>query len=760
MKKLSVSRTFCLLIILAACLFAAVVRPVSAGCICANGDDPDCTICGYNESGQTGEDPQEPPEPYETEKCDDVNCATCTVCLGCCRNGVQVFTNKTCSEIARTYGQDGLFYKVSLNAVPPQPYISEVENDFINDPIAKCIPAYDYFMIGILSNLLIFPDSGIASYMSKCNGQHRAFGYIYIPEGWYDFGFAANQSTTDPDGCYYCKDGRGLCDGNNHGGENEHDLQYCTGHGDDRTCTWYTCWDYFKIFYRQATPQKSLTQFLNDHPTCKLDCGGNMFGWIGAEGSGSSSSHYVSPSFASGVSYDLEDRFENLTTRGLWKAITPLRADYLNEANPVDTVWTGRKYFTQGWYPVQFSFNWGTYDTLLNPKLVWRKCLSETGACQGTVYYAKGDINGGDVYACQPGPSSCTLNWGVSNLTLSPGDSANVTIIVNGAILDDKVYLTSSSPSNLSVPEFCTVIGNSCQFTVTAPSSAQIGTYTISASATHEDGTTTCTAQGGGSVPSLPVTIESDDDWWQVVDMDLFTSGKLKSIVPENKYFELDGAGGFPGIPVYADTEDIPSGRISQGEGWIVNSNYSSKYTTYNYSFFERMTADTSFNTLNNYINWLPAGEADKKGIKWYKGDGEPGSLYTLASSGNIVLGNQEKVVILLDGDLNIRNNIQVDSSRSAFLMFVVNGDINIDQGVTRIEGIYYATGEFKTGAGNATLAVNGSVVAMQGVKLQRVLPSAQKVNPAEVFTYRPDLMLFIPPVFASTRVEWREVAP
>jgi hypothetical protein len=100
-------------------------------------------------------------------------------------------------------------------------------------------------------------------------------------------------------------------------------------------------------------------------------------------------------------------------------------------------------------------------------------------------------------------------------------------------------------------------------------------------------------------------------------------------------------------------------------------------------------------------------------------------------------------------------------------MMFIVKGKITIDPSVTSISGIFFSNGQFLTGTAGPNvderLNISGSVVALDGVILQRDLPNeagGDLDTPAEYFEYRPDLLLSIPYDFGLRLLKWKEVAP
>lgn len=64
------------------------------------------------------------------------------------------------------------------------------------------------------------------------------------------------------------------------------------------------------------------------------------------------------------------------------------------------------------------------------------------------------------------------------------------------------------------------------------------------------------------------------------------------------------------------------------------------------------------------------------------------------------------------------------------------------------------------SGGDDVQLDVAGSVVAWGGVSLGRDLGSTNASEPAEQFTYRPDLLVNMPDAMKVFALRWQEVVP
>jgi hypothetical protein len=122
----------------------------------------------------------------------------------------------------------------------------------------------------------------------------------------------------------------------------------------------------------------------------------------------------------------------------------------------------------------------------------------------------------------------------------------------------------------------------------------------------------------------------------------------------------------------------------------------------------------------------------------------------------NIVDGSN--ILIVVDGDVNIRNNITYNppyasADRIPSLAIVARGDINVADRVTRLDGVYSTRGTFNTCYNapprlndndcNQRLRLDGAVVAGR-LELRRTFgadgPPNRRAQPGELFNYTTEL--------------------
>lgn len=161
--------------------------------------------------------------------------------------------------------------------------------------------------------------------------------------------------------------------------------------------------------------------------------------------------------------------------------------------------------------------------------------------------------------------------------------------------------------------------------------------------------------------------------------------------------------------------------------------------------------------------------------------------------SGNLIIQNQwvvdadEKITVIVDGDLNLRNttlgnNVApvdqlISVAPGGYLAFVVSGDIIVESSVgnttisdittSNIEGVYVADGVLTIqsigAAGDNTFVGAGTFVGWGGVDLQRdfddggLRKAENNTKAVENFIFRPDFVLNIPEEISRSSYIWKE---
>jgi len=281
--------------------------------------------------------------------------------------------------------------------------------------------------------------------------------------------------------------------------------------------------------------------------------------------------------------------------------------------------------------------------------------------------------------------------------------------------------------------------------------------------------------------------------WVQAEGGDVYASGSLRSFLPAvtPRTFVNDGSGGYPGVIQYGTTCDFDSDPQYNGctlinppanpllvssTNWNINSGRQ-KIDFYDF-FYRRFGAPTTATTAAPFDNLTsvskPASNCTATGCSPYY---VVGNMTT--SAGQWTVGANERIVIIVDGDLTINGNIRI--TPGGFLAFIVHGDIAVSSAIGRtttddtpnVEGIYVASNSnydsnFYTGSSSTT---DGTIVRFVGKGmfvadnfiLQRDLQSFGVTNTgaaAELFIYNPQLLLTMPDQMKDVATVWQEVAP
>lgn len=134
-------------------------------------------------------------------------------------------------------------------------------------------------------------------------------------------------------------------------------------------------------------------------------------------------------------------------------------------------------------------------------------------------------------------------------------------------------------------------------------------------------------------------------------------------------------------------------------------------------------------------------------------------------------IGDGEKLIMIVDGTLDIRNTITITGS--GFVAFVVKNDILINSAVGTtwnsttpvVEGMYIAGGTIKTGVSTAIATerfVGKGMFAANAILTQRNLITAgrNRDTSADLFLYNPAFLVTMPDILKDISYHWQEVAP
>ncbi len=419
------------------------------------------------------------------------------------------------------------------------------------------------------------------------------------------------------------------------------------------------------------------------------------------------------------------------------------------------------------------------------PQYQWRvqhqnaTCTDRVGSFGNWNYFRVGDVITGNVYRDNGGP------YGATCTTLGPlepyTDGGTVTLEGSGLsanVAADGTFSLSGPASGNSRVNFNPVDPNE---QCVCPNNGQCQHVSLSS-------------------PYSPIRFfvrpfDVRDAWWQVEGGHIMAEDTVASQIPVepcefdtscDPYLTLPGVPGngeTAGIVVVADTNPAAvdtsdasgsqSNQVAQAGNAVVRGSEIAG-TRENYDYFYRSFSiginpaqDTSIEPLAN----APKPTAAPLNGRAYVANGN-----VTINNATWNVGAGENIVVFVDGDLNIRNDIQV--AEGGFLGFMVSGDITIDQNVCQpnhlskepvVEGIYLADGVFTVESrpnGDCKFVGGGVFVGWSGVDLQRDFRNAGNQEtwngqaPTELFIYRPDLVFNMPDRMSRPLYQWQEVAP
>jgi hypothetical protein len=301
-----------------------------------------------------------------------------------------------------------------------------------------------------------------------------------------------------------------------------------------------------------------------------------------------------------------------------------------------------------------------------------------TGVSGGTVTITASVVMGGVVRCTDT--SSFTVSTPSCTVDLIPASSQNhvgISTVFTSAVtpVNGTVSQVNFSSSNSGIATVNPASDTSYVYSTNVTGVA-VGSATITTSVVMS-GVVRCT-------DTSSVSVTPPDPWWQVRDGDVTAGGDLISLIPAactlpgcTPQFELDGAGGFPGVPLYSGTTNLTTGDVSS-LGWLVNSSFMST-KTYDYAYFARIIPpEITFNEITSPSitgNVLSSTGTAVNGVYWFRFSGAATGLdLTLSSAANLCA---RKVVLMVDSaNLNIQGNINVTDS-SGFFMVLVGENIS-----------------------------------------------------------------------------------
>lgn len=129
-----------------------------------------------------------------------------------------------------------------------------------------------------------------------------------------------------------------------------------------------------------------------------------------------------------------------------------------------------------------------------------------------------------------------------------------------------------------------------------------------------------------------------------------------------------------------------------------------------------------------------------------------------MGTTGSDWTGKPSEGIYFVNGNLNIDSNFSLAAGRT--FIVIVKGNITIDSGVDRLDGIYIADGGITAGGDSASqLVINGMLYARGNIRLYRSYTDKiiNNSSPAVVVNYRPDLIFNMPGSLMRVLSGWRE---
>jgi len=159
-------------------------------------------------------------------------------------------------------------------------------------------------------------------------------------------------------------------------------------------------------------------------------------------------------------------------------------------------------------------------------------------------------------------------------------------------------------------------------------------------------------------------------------------------------------------------------------------------------------------------LNFPPAASLPEGNIPSESGRYEVGSDFTLNSSSLNDFDEVENatVVVFVDGHLIV--DVDYTLTNTSALIFIVSGDVIIDDSRDEVEGFFIVDGIFQSQEGNSDLVVKGGVLA-NSFELLRSLPGNQNEgNPSELFNFDPKYLVLGSDLLGVLgSLKWREVS-
>jgi hypothetical protein len=377
-------------------------------------------------------------------------------------------------------------------------------------------------------------------------------------------------------------------------------------------------------------------------------------------------------------------------------------------------------------------------------------------------------------------------NYGSAITVTSSGGSVSYPAPAGSYSVGSLVYGTYTVAFSLPAGYRATYPGG------TPPSHSVIvgtGSCSVGGASTHG-----ASCDANGNIANLNFGINNSYPWYQCKGADCRIDGTISNPIAivstpnyclgtqVDPYMSVIGPNSnMHGITFCDDSYSFGNGEVSNTPKWLVTENV---FTPANSSSIR-----TSYNYILNSVTQRGATTIDLATVcpdltNCTLPNSLPSGIYTAsAANSNVTIVNPllldiptgKKIVILVNGDLNIEQNIKV--AIGSTLTFSASGNINVNKNVTNLQGYYSADKSFvlegDTGVSCPTkvdvmINIAGAVVVNAGLDPeggytfvnQRDLCSQNIFCPTYTFTERPDFLLNAHEILLHPNYLWREVAP
>ncbi len=226
-------------------------------------------------------------------------------------------------------------------------------------------------------------------------------------------------------------------------------------------------------------------------------------------------------------------------------------------------------------------------------------------------------------------------------------------------------------------------------------------------------------------------------------------------------------------LTVGASSATTPNNFMIVGSGQMIAGSSASlaEYTLPTYEklrsvYFDQFKppSGTEKVTLSSSFDSTLINLSDKNRLYWVKKESSQPASGSLIVGKNIAV--QKSGVIFVDNDLYINTNL-THSATGAGLIFIVKGNVYVNQNVTEVDALIITTGTFCSSWNGADcvsknpdsqLLIKGSVISLSADKKPRfVRKITDNYQPAEQLDYQPKYMVIFKDIFAKDLKIWTE---